>query len=242
MPGPVAKLFATDSAAARLLRPLVNRLLPEGPTWVAVRSGPAQGVRLLIDTKKEKFLWTGLHEPAVQRAMTVLLEPGMTFWDVGAHVGFFTVLGARLVGDRGQVHAFEPMAENRWRLAAAVEKNGSRNVTIHDVALSSAQGDAVLHAHESSAMWSLAGAGTEGDTVRCETLDSIELPAPDLIKIDAEGFELEVLRGGRKLLSGARPALLVEFTTSELVDEARELLDGYAFEQLEAAHWSIRTA
>ena len=57
---------------SRLLRPVVNRLAPEGPTWVAVRSGPAQGIELLIDAKKEKFLWTGLHEPAVQQTLAEL--------------------------------------------------------------------------------------------------------------------------------------------------------------------------
>ncbi|MBA3717024.1 MAG: FkbM family methyltransferase [Actinobacteria bacterium] len=235
----MARLFSTGSPASRLLRPLVNRLAPEGPAWVAVRSGPAQGVRLLIDTKKEKFLWTGLHEPAVQEAISRLLRPGMSFWDIGAHVGFFTVLGARLVGDEGSVHAFEPVEENRRRLQSAVEKNGCRNITIHEVALSATPGEAVLHTHESSAMWSLAGESAEGVTVRCETLDSLDLPPPDLIKIDAEGVEVEVLRGGRKLLSDAERALLVEFTTPALVDEARELLPAYSFEHLAGNHWLL---
>lgn len=226
---------------SRLLRPLVNRLAPEGQTWVAVRSGPAQGVKLLIDAKKEKFLWTGLHEPAVQQALTELLRPGMTFWDVGAHVGFFTVIGARLVGAEGRVHAFEPVEQNRARLEAAIEKNGCGNVTVHEVALSSTPGEAVLHAHDSSAMWSLAGEGS-GVTVHTETLDSLDLPPPDLVKIDAEGVELEVLRGGRELLSEVRPALLVEFTTEKLVEEARGLLPQYRFDHLDGNHWSLRRA
>jgi FkbM family methyltransferase len=238
----VARLFSTGSRASRLLRPLVNRLAPEGTAWVDVRSGPAQGISLLIDTRREKFLWTGLHEPAVQRAMTELLRPGMTLWDIGAHVGFFTLLGARVVGDQGRVHAFEPMAENRRRLEAAVERNRCGNVTVHPVALSSAPGEAVLHAHESSAMWSLAGEGSEGETVRCETLDSLGLPPPTVVKIDAEGVELEVLRGGGELLSSVRPALLVEFTTEALVEEARELLPGYVLEHLDGNHWSLRRA
>jgi FkbM family methyltransferase len=237
----VARLFSTESRASRLLRPIVNRLAPEGPTWVDVRSGPAQGIHLLIDARAEKFLWTGLHEPAVQRALTELLRPGMTFWDVGAHVGFFTVLGSRLVGAEGIVHAFEPVEENRRRLAAAVERNGCGNVTIHAVALSSAPGEAVLHAHESSAMWSLAGEG-EGVGVHTETLDSLGLPPPNVVKIDAEGVELEVLRGGGRLLSEARPALLVEFTTEALVEEARGLLHGYDFVNLDTGHWLLRTA
>jgi FkbM family methyltransferase len=237
----VARLFSTDSRASRLLRPLVNRLAPGEPTLVAVRSGPGHGIQLLIDPKTEKFLWTGLHEPAVQEAMTELLRPGMTFWDVGAHVGFFTILGARLVGDQGHVHAFEPVEENLQRLAVAVEVNGSGNVTIHPIAVSSTRGEAVLHAHDSSAMWSLAGEG-EGQTVRTQTLDSFGLQPPDLVKIDVEGVELEVLRGGGELLSEAQPALLVEFTTEALVEEARGLLPGYGFRHLDGNHWLLRTA
>jgi FkbM family methyltransferase len=241
VPAPVARLFTTDSRASKLLRPLVNRLAPQGLTWVDVRSGEAQGISLLIDAQKEKFLWTGLHEPAVQRALAEQLRPGMTFWDVGAHVGFFTVLAARLVGADGHVHAFEPVEENRRRLEAAVERNGCGNVTIHPVALSSARGEAVIHAQDSSATWSLTGEG-EGVTVPTETLDSLGIPPPDLVKIDAEGVELEVLRGGAELLSEVRPPLVVEFTTPELVEEARGLLPGYRFEQLEGNHWLLRKA
>ena len=165
----------------------------------------------------------------------------MTFWDVGAHVGFFTALGARLVGEQGSVHAFEPVDENRRRLEAAVERNGCANVIVHPVALSATAGEAFIHAHEASAMWSLAGEG-EGVPVQTETLDSIRLPAPDMVKIDAEGVELEVLRGGKELLSGVRPALLVEFTTTELVEQARVLLPGYRFEHLDGNHWLLRKA
>ena len=237
----MARLFSTDSRASRLLRPLVNRLAPSGPTWVDVRSGPAQGISLLIDARTEKYLWTGLHEPAVQRALTELLGPGMTFWDVGAHVGFFTVIGARLVGEQGSVQAFEPVEDNRRRLEAAVERNGCANVVVHPVALSATTGEAVIHAHEASAMWSLAGEG-EGVPVQTATLDSLGLPAPDLVKIDAEGIELDVLRGGKELLSGVRPALLVEFTTTELVEHARVLLPGYRFEHLDGNHWLLLRA
>ena len=88
-------------------------------------------------------------------------------------------------------------------------------------------------------MWSLAGEG-EGVPVQTETLDSLRLPAPDLVKIDAEGVELDVLRGGKELLSGVRPALLVEFTTTELVEQARALLPGYRFEHLDGNHWLLR--
>jgi FkbM family methyltransferase len=240
VPGPVAKLFRTDSPVARAVRPLVNRLVPKEPTWIVVRSGEAKGVKLLIDPKTEKFLWSGLHERAVQEAIVRLLKPGMTFWDVGAHVGFFTILAGKLVGDSGHVHAFEPMPENRRRLEAAVEANGSRNVSVHEVAVSASSGEGVLYAHASSCMWSVRPDpdGDEGIVVPFETLDRLSRSTgpPDVVKIDAEGAELDVLRGGVGLLENAKPSLIVELSDAS---EARSLLPDYEFERIDDAHWLL---
>ena len=211
---------------------------------MSVRSGPAQGIQLRIDPRREKFLWTGLHETGVQAAVQGLLRPGLTFWDVGAHVGLFTLLAARIVGERGSVHAFEPMEENRRRLEEAIVRNGFGNVTVHALALASKPGDALLHGHESSAMWSLAGEDAAGVTVRCETLDSLRLPPPDVVKVDAERVELDVLRGGSRLLASRSPSVLVELMTDDDVKDARELLPQYTFENIDERHWllSRRTA
>lgn len=199
---------------------------------------------LLIKPTTEKLFWSGLHEVAVQRAMSGLVKPGMTFWDVGANIGFFTILASRLVTDAGRVDAFEPMPENRERLHAALEANGCRNVTVHDCAVSAAAGETILYSHESSAMWSLlpTGDGNEGIAVHCETLDAVagSVPAPDVIKIDVEGAELDALRGARGLLSKTRPTLLVEFSNEELLDEARSLLRDYDFERVDGNHWLLR--
>ncbi len=242
VPGPVAAWFRHDAWVARALRPLINRLVPAGPTWVAVRSGAAHGVRLLIDPKTEKYYWTGTHEVPVQEAMSRLLKPGMTFWDVGAHVGFFSLIAGRLVGVSGHVHTFEPMPDNRERLLAAVTRNKITNITVHAVALAATDGEAVLYAHASSLMWTLLpGHGQKGLPVRCRTLDDVarSLPAPDLIKIDAEGAEVEVLRGGMQSLSRMRPRLIVEFSDDALRAEARELLPFYSFTRLAPSHWLL---
>jgi len=82
----------------------------------------------------------------------------------------------------------------------------------------------------------------EGLKVCCYTLDEIarSLPPPDLIKIDAEGAEVDVLRGGIDLLSTARPMLIVEFSDDVLLAQGRKLLSFYTFEQLAARHWLLR--
>lgn len=155
IPQPVAVHLRTDALAMRLLRPLINRLVPTGPTWVVVRSGPARGLQLLINPRSEKFYWTGTHEVAVQQAIAEILKPRMTFWDSGAHIGFFSLLASRCVGAAGSVHAFEPLPENGQRLLGCIERNGLKNITVHERALSGTGGEAVLHAYGSSLVWTL---------------------------------------------------------------------------------------
>ena len=68
-PGAVASALKGDRPIGRLLRPIANRLLPKHPIPVTVLSGPAKGLRLFIDTRNEKFFWTGAHEPEVLSAL-----------------------------------------------------------------------------------------------------------------------------------------------------------------------------
>ena len=246
VPGPVAAWFRHDALIARALRPVVRRLVPARPTWAVVRSGVARGLYLLIDPRNEKYYWSGTHEVAVQQALAGLLRSGMTFWDVGAHIGFFSFFASRALGPSGRVHAFEPMERNRARLAAGVVKNRSANVTVHDFALSARFERAMLRAHASSLMWTLVPerGEAEGLSVQCRTLDDCAdaIGPPDVIKIDAEGAEVDVLRGGSRLLSTRRPILLVEFSDDVLLDEARKLLPFYAFERLGTRHFLLNAS
>jgi FkbM family methyltransferase len=243
VPAPVASSFRSSSLAARAARPLLNRLLPAQTTEVAVRSGPAQGIRLVVLPRREKYYWTGAYERELQDALVRLLRPGMAVWDVGAHIGFFSLLAARLVGREGVVHAFEPMSANRARLEAGLALNAGAGVVVHDRAVSATPGRAELHAHEHTTMWSLLETGRQGQPVEVVTLDQLagELGAPQLVKIDVEGAEVDVLRGGERLLGGeARPALLVEFTDERALAAAHELLPEYGFEPLGGNHWLLR--
>lgn len=244
VPGPIAAWFRSDARIARMLRPLANRLVPAEPTPVVVRSGPGKGLRLLIDPRSEKYYWTGLHEEHVQGAVAGILKPGMSFWDVGAHIGLLTLIAARAVGASGQVHSFEPMPENRERLLASIKMNDFQNITVHDTALAAESGEAMLHAHQSSTMWTLIQERGEqkGIIVRCHTLDEVvqSIAPPHLIKVDVEGTEVDVLRGGQRLLQEHRPSLIVEFSNGELLAQAHKLLPFHRFDFLGGNHWLLR--
>jgi FkbM family methyltransferase len=175
-----------------------------------------------------------------------VLKPGNAFWDIGAHIGFFTILASQAVGSSGRVHAFEPMPRNRGRLEKTIQLNDAANVTVHDVAVSGSDGQALLHAHATTAMWTLVAerGETDGVNVVCRTIDSLanDLGDPAVIKVDVEGAELEVLRGGLATIQRSAPTLVVEFAVPELVGQARDLLPAYRFQQLSDLDWLLLPA
>ena len=243
VPAPVAGAFRSDGLLARLARPLLGRLLPAGLTTVVVRSGPARGLRFPIYPRSEKFYWTGTWEPHVQQALERTLAPGGRFWDVGAHVGFFALLAERLVQPGGEVTAFEPIPENCVRLRENIRLNRAA-VRVVSEALSHEPGVAQMQMRAgSSFMWTLecAADGSPTSAVTVSTLDANvdRYGRPDVVKIDAEGAEVEVLRGASALIAESKTTFLVEFTSDDLVESARALMPGYDFKLAGANHWLI---
>jgi FkbM family methyltransferase len=241
-PAALAGRLRAGTRSARLLAPIVNRLLPSGETVVTVRSGAAAGLRIPIHPRREKFYWTGAYESEMQAALGGLLRPGMSFWDVGAHAGFMTLLGSRLVGKLGSVHAFEPSAPNRERLNASIRANDAGNVAVHCVAVTQTSGTVTLHRHGSTSMWTTVA--ELGDSPAAEvpssTLDELSawLGIPDVIKIDVEGAEADVLRGASRLLDSGLPKFLIELDAGTLED-ARQVAPEHEFHQLGERHWLI---
>ncbi len=241
MPAPIAELVGRSERLKSLLRPLVNRSVPRAETVITVRAGVGRGLRLLVDPQREKYYWTGGHEPHLQRAIAERLAPGGTFWDVGAHIGFFTLQAARCVGAAGHVIAFEPIPDNQRRLSCNLALNGAQNVDIVGEALADEAGEMPIYPRSgSSLMWTLDAerSSTDGQMVRVGTLDGHRaLPRPDLVKIDAEGFESAVLRGAPELIAARCTAFLVEFMSDELLEDGKRLLVGYSFTLLGDNHW-----
>ncbi|MEO8659272.1 MAG: FkbM family methyltransferase [Bryobacteraceae bacterium] len=134
----------------------------------------------------------------------------MVCWDVGANVGFYTLLFAELVGSTGRVFAFEPLDRNVDRLRQHVKINGYSNVQIFPSALGNFVGEVAFDPGPGASMGHVAAAGSIN--VPCTTPDTLiaacEAEPPDVIKIDVEGAEVDVLRGARQLLK-SRPAIFL---------------------------------
>lgn len=128
-------------------------------------------------------------------------------YDIGANVGFYTLLSSLLVGPNGNVIAFEPVPRNLIYLRKPVEMNSCFNVMILPYAVSDNAGKAFFDCANNPSMGHLC---TKGDiTVRTVLIDKLieseKLFPPDVMKIDVEGAELSVLRGSHHVIKGKMP-------------------------------------
>lgn len=182
------------------------------------------GDRLVVDPGSTMWRYAYFHgeyEPTLTRLVTRLVGSGETCLDVGANVGWYTVLFRRLVGPTGAVHAFEPNPPVFSRLRANVDLAGSPpNVHLHATALGREPGTAELHVFAGIADGhaSLSDQGrSDFTTVECpvrrldDVLDEARAGAVSFVKMDVEGAERSVLEGaGRLLARSAPPIWLVE--------------------------------
>jgi FkbM family methyltransferase len=113
-----------------------RRLVPRDTlTWIQVQRGPAQGMWLRVNPRTGHDVLEGLGEPAVQAALRQQLRPGMIFYDLGANIGFFSLLAARLVGPTGRVVSFEADPEVAERLRENVARNNLSHVVAEQKAV-----------------------------------------------------------------------------------------------------------
>jgi FkbM family methyltransferase len=214
LPDPVALRISAalrrNGLAGFLLRPLA-RHLREGE--VVVASGPGAGLRLVRGGSLRSML--GRSERRVQEVVARELRPGTVFFDVGANVGFYTLLGARYVGPAGLVVAFEPVTEFADNLDANIAANGFVNVRVHRVGIGARAGEAVVVRRTVSTGAQLTTSpGETGERVNVISLDQeIErgtIPLPDVIKIDVEGAEVDVVESLRNTLREHGPIVICE--------------------------------
>ena len=163
-------------------------------------------------------------------AISTRLKPGMTFVDIGANFGTYTLIGAQAVGEQGRVIAIEAAPAIAALLFESITMNGfAARTDLLRCAAGAHNGTAILHEFatrqgSNTMLGAIADAAHSdyGETistreVECRTLDDIiaELAPPriDLVKIDVEGFEHDVLTGARATLGHFRPTLILEWHT-----------------------------
>jgi FkbM family methyltransferase len=212
--------FPLRDGKARVYAALHDRLLPPA-RCVIDRLDPGFTMELdLADPEQRKlYFYRHYHERYEARLLACCLAPGEVFWDVGAHVGYFTLLAARSVGPAGKVVAFEPSNDAWERLTRNLALNPGYVVEPVKAAVSDHAGQAVLYAagdtvDSSASLFAGADVAARQEVVSTLTLDDFSRAPgqkpPDFIKLDVEGAELAALRGAREVLASASPLLLIE--------------------------------
>ena len=215
-----------------LMREFLRALRPHS----VIATGHAAGLQFVAKGADPQFL-LGTYETPIQEALASSLSEGDVFYDVGANVGFFSLIAARAVGSAGRAYAFEPVPQNVATIKRNVELNGLNMVDILPFAVGAACGEARLLLARHIGGAALESAGEPPDmrgamTVTVVSLDDIvaerQLRPPSVIKIDVEGAELDVLRGMPIILREQRPMLIYEIddaTRQGLERKARDIAD-----------------
>ena len=216
-----------------LLRKYLCRLLMPRPPQGPLICDTIFGVKVRIDPLGHKGLessiyYFGEYEAGTLYVLEQLLGEGDIFLDVGANIGFISIVVACFIGKGGLVYAVEPHPLIFKELQENISLNQAKNIVPLNVALGSGPCEAMLYDNldinwGSASLIPPKNRGTAtGRPVKVTSIDELiqsgYIQTPDVVKIDVEDFELEVLKGSKNLLSSANaPALCVEFSTLHAV-------------------------
>lgn len=236
----------------RVLSKLGNRMRNRDGV---IQRGVGKGLQFNVGNSIAGYL-LGTQEPHVQAALKLLMKPNYVAYDLGANVGFLTMILARLTGPSGQVVAFEPVEANANQIRHNARLNGFDNIAVRAEAVGRSDGEVAFHISDFSTTGKLESiphkSGGSARTLPMRCLDSViaagEIPPPDLIKMDIEGAEADCLEGAARLLAERRPIILIEVHDTNakvhaLLEKAnyRSLVLGSKQTILEG-HWNVQVA
>jgi FkbM family methyltransferase len=239
------KLISTlrdwDIRGIRRLSVVLPKLLLPSPEKVGKHQlTTIHGVALVIDPSVDKgvelsLFQTGTYEKGTIQLLTDLLKSGSTFLDIGANIGLLSAIASKRVGPEGKVIAVEANPKTVDILRHNLALNDCTNTDIYPFALGAENGTALLYEN-----WEVNRGGAsllsqgdaEGIEVPVRRLDELLTDEViDVLKIDVEGFELEVLKGGIELLKNQLPVLIIEVSEQRENEKGVSPQEIYAFVQ-----------
>ena len=201
-----------------------------------VLQGPLRGAHWIAGSGNHGY-WLGSYELSKQIRFAESLRADDVVFDIGANVGFYTVLASRLVTSAGRVYAFEPLPHN-LRYLRPVAMNASRNVSIIAAAVATSPGRARFAGGVDRSQARLDPSGEiEVDVVAIDELVAAnQLALPQIVKIDVEGAEFNVLHGMIETVRAAAPLIFLATHGSDVHAQCLALLDevGYKVTPLNA--------
>ncbi|MEL6457006.1 MAG: FkbM family methyltransferase [Cyanobacteria bacterium J06636_27] len=225
--------ISNKSVIGKLLRSSL-RIIPS-QTRMPILQGKLQGKKWIVGSSQHGC-WLGSYEYEKQTLFTKTIHKGSVVFDLGAHVGFHSLLASVLVGSQGKVYAFEPMPKNLSYLKEHIKINKIKNIAVINAAVSDSCGTAYFQENICSFQGHLASVGNI--KVKTVSLDEMisqgEIPNPNYIKIDVEGAELQVLNGAKNLLATVKPTIFLATHGDEIQRQCRIFLEsiGYRLEAI----------
>ena len=198
-----------QSFLGKILR-LPLRLIPKRMV-LPILQGRLRGKKWVVGAGEHGY-WLGSYEMNKRLAFEWEIEPSSVVYDIGANVGYFSLLASVLTGEKGKVYAFEPLPRNIEFLKKHIALNKLSNIQVFEAAVSNQSGDAFFDFGASTAMGHLSDSG--GLRVRMASLDDLfsagMLEPPDYIKLDVEGAEYDALRGAEEIIDKFQPVLFLD--------------------------------
>ena len=228
-------------------------ITPEDPIAVFETKYQFQLKANLANPEHQYLYFYGTHdERYVVTKLLKIIKPGDICWDIGANIGFYTCLLASRVRDTGAIVAFEPAVRTCGYLCENVSLNQFTNVIVVNKGLSDRTEQRHLYYTEAglaegTASLKYANRRAASERVTLDTIDNLirELPVPDFIKIDVEGYQLEVLRGGEHCLKTHAPLLMAELkdvgeTNRAMFQEIENYVANLGYQLYEIRKYSLR--
>ena len=227
LPQSLIRFLYRNPTLSNLIRDGLNWAAPEKLNEVTIAAGGAEGMLMQLDLQTEKDYWLGTYEAELQAATKNLVDPGDIVYDIGANIGFMTLLFAKRTGPKGHVYAFEALPTNIDRLIQNVKINDYQDrVTVIQAAVLDQSGEVEFLIGPSTGMGKVTGSAGRSsveyqESIRVEGLSIDDFignsgnPLPDIIKIDIEGGEILALPGMINLLREQQPVLVIELHGTE---------------------------
>ena len=201
-----------------LLKNLLLRLSDDGSGGYKILWGPLKGRKLVLGPDDRKLYLLGLYERRIAQVLRAECLVWSAALDLGAHIGYFTLLLASLTGNQGKVYAFEPNPLNAAKIRKMLALNGLGHIEVFEAAISSVSGTMPFTIEDTGSMGRLLTTGKPMGSaveVRVETLDGLaamhDFRPIGLIKMDIEGAEVDALLGMKSLLVRYRPVIVCEW-------------------------------
>jgi len=236
--------------AKRAVRVRMERFfLPKERIAVRVRSGLSHGLWIFARLPEEAAYWQGQREVTTEQTILATVREGAVVYDVGAHIGSIALGMARLVGETGRVVAFDADPENVASLREACRLNqfGKRVEVVHSAVWSRSTNDGVPF-RRGATRRSHGGVAADGYRPVCADGEIVTVPSttldtfiaaggfpPEFVKIDVEGGEYEVLRGGENLFTRRRPRIIVEVHHADALEKIGNWIEQFRY----AAEWRV---